>query len=70
MSVNTGLPQEVTWHGRDVITTISERSGAPLTTVQDSFDLHPATIGGTISASILGNDQILWSGVDLSFHMF
>lgn len=40
---------------------------APLTIVQDSFDLHPATIGGTIAVSILGNDQILWGGVASTF---
>jgi hypothetical protein len=31
--------------------------------VQDSFDLHPATVGGSISASVLGNDQILCGGI-------
>jgi hypothetical protein len=31
--------------------------------VQDSFDLRPATPGGSISGSILGNDHILCGNV-------
>lgn len=29
--------------------------------VQDSFDLKPARPGGSISATVIGNDQILWA---------
>jgi hypothetical protein len=39
------------------------------TVVQDSFDLRPATPGGSITGSILGNDQILCGNVASTFYL-
>jgi hypothetical protein len=37
--------------------------------IQDAFDLRPATPGGSISASVIGNDQILCGNVASTFYL-
>jgi hypothetical protein len=32
----------------------------PSLLVQDSFDIHPTQTTGSVTATIIGNDQILW----------
>jgi len=37
--------------------------------IQDSFDLRPASRGGSIPGAIFGNDQILWGNVLSTYYV-